>query len=250
MSRTAAILITGCNGGIGQALCQTFSAAGYATIGTDIHDRAQAACDHYVQCDLSTLCDDPATQAMLRDAVLRAAAIYPSALTGVINNAAVQVTAPLASLDVADFVKTQKVNAVAPFILAKLFEQPLRAARGTIVNIGSIHSRLTKPGFAAYSTSKAALAGLTRALALEFGSDVTVNSISPAATRTEMLLDGFRNSPEKYDELASFHPAGRIGDPREVAELALFLFSPGARFITGADLAIDGGIAGRLHDPD
>lgn len=250
MSRTAAILITGCNGGIGQALCQTFETAGYWVIGTDVHTQPQAACQSYIQCDLSALCEETFRQRALFDSVTQVICQLPSGLAGLINNAAVQITSPLFQLEVEAFLASQKVNVVAPFVLAKLFEVPLRAAQGTIVNIGSIHSRLTKPGFAAYSTSKAGLAGLTRALAIEFAGDVTVNTISPAATRTEMLMDGFRDAPAKYSELASFHPAGRIAEPEEIAKLALFLFSPAARFITGADLAIDGGIAGRLHDPE
>jgi NAD(P)-dependent dehydrogenase (short-subunit alcohol dehydrogenase family) len=138
---------------------------------------------------------------------------------------------------------------VAPFVLAKLFEELLRKARGSIINIGSIHSKLTKSRFCAYSTSKAALSGLTRALALEFSGEVNVNVILPGATRTAMLLAGFSEQPEKYQELESFQPVGRIAEPEEIAHLALFLCSDNARCITGADFPIDGGIGGCLHDP-
>ncbi len=249
MDKRKIVLVTGCNGGIGKALCREFSAAGYLVFGTDMHAERNVDCDRYLSCDLSSLAFDTTAQRRFQDAVSSMADEQSAALAAIINNAAVQITGSLEELSVADFQLCQQVNVVAPFVLAKLFDVPLRQAKGTMINIGSIHSRLTKPAFAAYSTSKAALSGLTRALALEYSGEVTVNTISPAATRTEMLLAGFKGQPEKYNELASCHPVGRIAEPEEIAYLALFLCSENARFITGADFPIDGGIGGRLHDP-
>ena len=100
-----------------------------------------------------------------------------------------------------------------------------------------------------YAVSKSALAGLTRSLSLEFGSAVRVNTISPAATATPMLLAGFEGSPKKLDTLSDYHPIGRIAEPEEIARVALFLTSEGASFITGADLRVDGGISSCLSDP-
>lgn len=117
------------------------------------------------------------------------------------------------------------------------------------MNIASVHSTVTKPGFVSYSTSKAALVGLTRSLAIDLGSRVRVNAICPAATATPMLLAGFDGHPEALKELANVHPLERIAKPEEVAQVALFLASPQASFITGASILVDGGISGRLHDP-
>lgn len=243
------VLITGCNGGIGKALCQEFNAAGYLVVGTDLHTEGKSECDRYLSCDLAALASDGVIQAWLRDTVSDFVDERSAKLKAIINNAALQIIGSLEELSVSNFQLCQQVNVTAPFVLAKLFANSLRHAKGSFINIGSIHSKLTKPDFCAYSTSKAALSGLTRALALEFSGEVTVNTISPSATKTDMLLDGFKGREEKYDELASYHPAGRIAEPEEIARLALFLCSENARFITGADLPIDGGIGGRLHDP-
>lgn len=242
-------LITGCNGGIGSALCAEFRAAGYVVIGSDLHPHATADCDFYLQTDLSSLVSDEAVRRRFHTELLELVAKHSRGLRALINNAALQVVRPVCDLEVQDFVRSQQVNVVAPYTLARMFEQPLRQSKGSIVNIGSVHARLSKSGFCAYSTSKAALSALGRALALEFGEEVTVNTILPAATRTEMLADGFKSHPEKLAELAAFHPVGRIAEPKEIAKLALYLNSGDARFITGADIPIDGGIGGRLHDP-
>jgi NAD(P)-dependent dehydrogenase (short-subunit alcohol dehydrogenase family) len=101
-----------------------------------------------------------------------------------------------------------------------------------------------------YATSKAALVGLTRALAVDLGSRVRVNAINPAAVATPMLLDGFKGKEALYAALGGMHPLGRIAEPAEIAQVALFLASRKAAFITGAAFDVDGGILSRLHDPD
>jgi NAD(P)-dependent dehydrogenase (short-subunit alcohol dehydrogenase family) len=108
---------------------------------------------------------------------------------------------------------------------------------------------LTKPNFSAYATSKSALEGLTRALAVELGSSVRVNAIAPAAIETPMLQAGFEGNPDGLTQLANHHPSGRLGQAGEVAQLAHFIAQFPSRFLNGAVLGLDGGIAARLHDP-
>lgn len=249
MGNKIVALVTGCNGGIGKSLCQEFGAAGYLVIGTDRQAVSEADCDLYLCCDLIELASDGVTRKRFQEDVGEFVANQSALLKAVINNAAYQVVMPLSKLSAVEFNSSQQINVIAPYVLAQLFDTLLRKSSGSIVNIGSIHVRLTKPGFCAYSTSKAALSGLTRALALEFSSEVTVNTILPAATKTDMLVAGFSEHPDKFAELESCHPAGRIANPGEIAKLALFLCSDAARFITGAEVPIDGGIGVRLHDP-
>ena len=166
-----------------------------------------------------------------------------------INNAALQIIKPFKDLSTNDFLISHIVNSIAPFSMVKCFEDQLNKSNGSIVNIGSIHSKLTKPGFCAYSTSKASLSGLTRALAVEISKKITINAISPAAVRTEMLVKGFEKYPKKYKDLKDFHPVGRIANPEEIAKLAIFLCIDNPGFITGSEISIDGGIGSRLHDP-
>jgi NAD(P)-dependent dehydrogenase (short-subunit alcohol dehydrogenase family) len=125
----------------------------------------------------------------------------------------------------------------------------LEKAKGSVVNIASIHAVATKPGFVCYATSKAALVGMTRALAVDLGPRVRINAINPAATATPMLLAGFEGKAKQFEELSKMHPLERIAQPWEVAKTAIYLASDDASFITGSVLHIDGGIGGRLHDP-
>lgn len=241
--------ITGIDGGIGSAVNQAFKDDGYKVIGLGRRSESSVVCDLYISCDLAELVLNEDEQSTLFDQVAQYLFEHNFHLKALINNAAFQVVKPLNKLSINEFHSTLQVNVSAPFLLAKLFSQQLKDAKGTVVNIGSIHSKLTKPGFCAYSTSKAALAGLTRGLALELAPEVTVNMVSPAATATEMLKDGFRAHPEKLKYLEACHPLGRIADPMEVAKAVLFLCSQDSSFMTGSDISIDGGIGGRLHDP-
>ena len=94
-------------------------------------------------------------------------------------------------LSASDWHETMAVNLLAPVAISRALLPELKRQHGSIVHIGSIHSQLTKPGFTAYATSKAALAGLTRAMAVELGGSVRVNAIEPAAIATPMLAAGF-----------------------------------------------------------
>lgn len=241
-----AVLITGANGGIGQSLCSEFRAAGWWVIGTDRQPDASIAAP-YLAFDLERVVADGGTRASLREAVLSACAGRP--LKALVNNAAVQLTASVDALKAEDLQRSLAVNVAAPCLLCQLFLPELEAARGSIVSIGSVHARVTKPGFVSYATSKAALAGLTRAMAVDLGGRVRVNLVQPGAVATAMLASGFAHRPGVMDELARCHPAGRIGKPAEVARAALFLASDGAEFITGSVLDVDGGVGLRLHDP-
>lgn len=166
-----------------------------------------------------------------------------------INHAAVQLLGGGESLSVADWHRTLDVNLLAPFVLTQGLLPQLEGARGSVINISSIHARLTKANFVAYATSKAALSGMTRAMAVDLGGRVRVNAIEPAAIATDMLKAGFAGQPEQYAQLQACHPQERIGTPEEVAALALAMADGDLRFLHGACIGMDGGISGRLHDP-
>jgi NAD(P)-dependent dehydrogenase (short-subunit alcohol dehydrogenase family) len=243
-----AVIITGAAGGIGQALVQEFNAGGYAVLATDIAPKPDdLPCAHYEQCDLARTVDDEA-YANAIFANLRTA-LNGKPLTGLINNAAVQILGPVAQLDRAAWRKTLDVNLLAPFLWSQAFLPELEAASGSILNISSIHAKLTKPEFVAYATSKAALSGMTRAMAVEIGARVRVNAIEPAAIETEMLKAGFAECPDLYQRLIDFHPSNRIGNPSGLAKLALMHFTHKDAFWNGACIGFDGGIVNRIHDP-
>lgn len=247
MSDQQAVIITGSSGGIGQGLCRIFANAGYYVVGVDIVPKENDWSDSFVQCDLSRLvAEDKAASALFTELK---EALAERSLTTLINNAAIQIVKPTLDLTLADWEQSLNVNVLAAFVLSQGVIPELKEEGGNIINIGSIHARLTKPKFVAYATSKAALEGMTRAMAVDLGPDVRVNAISPAAIETEMLKDGFRANKKGLSDLAAHHPSGSIGKPEEIAELALFLASERAQFMTGEIVNIDGAISARLHDP-
>lgn len=229
-------VITGCAGGIGGALCARFRAAGYDVSGLDIRDCSGACADH-VTADLRELSD-------LQSIATR----FPD-IAVLINNAAVQRLGGTAEISTDDWSDTLAVNLTAPLLLTQVFLPALERSHGSVINIASIHASLTKPAFVAYATSKAALVGLTRSMAVDLGGRVRVNAICPAAVDTPMLRAGFEGREDAFAELSAAHPIGRIALPEDVAAIAVFLASDAAAFITGAVLSADGGIGARLHDP-
>ena len=111
-------------------------------------------------------------------------------------------------------------------------------------------SYVTKPKFISYATTKAGLEGLTRSLAVDIGSAVRVNMISPAAIDTPMLRASFNNNNEAYNELEKFHPTNSIGHADEIALIILSILNRDLSFLNGSIINLDGGIGSRLHDPN
>ena len=239
-----AVIITGAAGGIGQALVAAFEAARWKVVSSD---RTALARPHHVVGDLAACADPDHPEAIRIVAALCAAS--GGQLKALVHNAAHQAVKPSAALTAADWQQTLAVNLLAPFWLSMAFCDELERNAGSVLAVSSIHERLTKPGFVAYATSKAALSGMVRALAVDLGGRVRVNALCPAAIATPMLLAGFEGRDAAYRQLESHHPSARIGTPQEVAATALFVCSDAASFINGACLDISGGIGARLHDP-
>lgn len=238
-------LISGASGGIGQALCAGFRNSGYYVIATDLEESG-ANWDQFIKADLKQLCGD---QAALNDFISKLK-LQNNELRVLVNNAALQKLNSTEHVSYDEWLEVNQVNVAAPFFLTQALLPNLEKGNGSVINIGSVHAHATKSKFITYATSKSALNGLTRALAVDLGSRVRVNSINPAAVATPMLMEGFSGKEEKYELLASMHPVGRIGIPEDVAKLALFLASEEAAFITGTEMNMDGGVLSRLHDPD
>ena len=241
-------IITGAAGSIGQATVRVFEQAGYAVIATDRSDLPEnLPCKHFMQVDLQKSVTNEDYAKELFTEIRKQLDGAP--LKVLVNNAATQILGKVENLTRNDWRTTLDVNLLAPFFWTQAFLPELGAAGGSVINISSIHARLTKREFAAYATSKAALSGLTRSLALEVGDRIRVNAIEPAAIDTAMLRAGFEEDSESFTDLKRYHPTQKIGTPEEVAKLALSLASDELPFMNGATIQLDGGIGGCLHDP-
>lgn len=239
------VLVTGCSGGIGQSICKCFHNEGLNVIGVDL-DSPFGFVNEFLHVDLETLVSEKALDDFK---ALVEKALGESELIGVVNNAALQVVTPIHEMRIDQLTKSLQVNCVAAFGVIKALLDILVKGRGAVINIGSIHARLTKPHFMAYATSKAALEGMTRALAVELGNKLRVCGISPAAIETDMLRRGFTEDEAAFLRLAECHPTQVLGTPEEIARLALLLLKEKLPFINGSIIAIDGGVGSVLHDP-
>ena len=235
------LLLTGASRGIGHATVIRFSSAGWRVITCSRHPFPEecpwgAGPEDHIQVDLS---DEGNT--------MEAIAEIKSRLTGgelhaLVNNAAISPKAEdgkrLGSLDTTTDVWRQvfRVNFFAPIMLARGLMEELRAAKGSVVNVTSIAGSRVHPfAGAAYATSKAALASLTREMASDFGRlGIRVNAIAPGEIDTAILSPG-------TDKIVEQIPLQRLGTPDEVAKIIYVLCTETSSYVNGAEIHINGG---------
>jgi NAD(P)-dependent dehydrogenase (short-subunit alcohol dehydrogenase family) len=159
-----------------------------------------------------------------------------------INNAGINIRKPLTDFTLEEWNSVIDTNLTSVFLMCRAFVPHMKShGYGRILNMTSTMSHVSLPLRSAYSSSKAALLGLTRALALELAPEaITVNGISPGPFATEMNTALIEN-PEVNRQFLSKVPLGRWGKVEEIGQLALYLCSEDAGFVTGTDVLIDGG---------
>jgi NAD(P)-dependent dehydrogenase (short-subunit alcohol dehydrogenase family) len=247
-------VVTGAHGGIGRATVGALAEAGAQVIATDLQaDCELADCARYLPLDVT----DPQGWAALAETITRDF----GHLDALVHNAGLSVVTKFEDTPLAEFHRVNAVN-VDSVILGTQALLPLLIAGGkarkggaSVVNVSSVGGLRGAPFNAAYCTSKAAVAMLTKCMGAEFsalGYPVRVNSVHPGGIDTGMLTGIFQRyvdlgfMPDVQTAItgtAARHPIGRMGQPEEIAAGIVFLCSPGASFMTCDELVIDGGFA-------
>jgi NAD(P)-dependent dehydrogenase (short-subunit alcohol dehydrogenase family) len=237
-------IVTGGGSGIGFAIAESFVQAGIRTIiigrNKEKLDRAQENLGplcHTFCCDLSDLAAiPPMVQQLINDF---------GAVDILVNNAGINLKKEFTDVTDAEFSAILTTNVAAVFALSReVVKHMLERAQGVIINISSMASQYGLPKVIAYTASKAAIEGMTKAMAVELSpKGIRVACIAPGFIATEMSAKALNNDPERKAKVLSRTPMGALGTPADIGSAALFLSSDAARYITGVVLRVDGGNA-------
>ncbi|HJC73130.1 MAG TPA: SDR family oxidoreductase [Candidatus Ruthenibacterium merdavium] len=222
MFQNKVAVVTGGAKGIGKAIAEEFRKEGAKVCVIDLLEN-----DGYV--------GDLAEQAVLEDFARKVIAEHGH-VDYLINNA-LPLMKGMSECTYEEFNYALRVGVTAPFYLAKLFA-PHFAPGAAIVNISSSRDRMSQPQTESYTAAKGGISALTHALAVSFAGKVRVNSVSPGWIDTSYAI---YEGPD-----AAQHPAGRVGNPLDIAHMVLYLCSAKAGFITGEDICIDGGMTRQM----
>jgi NAD(P)-dependent dehydrogenase (short-subunit alcohol dehydrogenase family) len=228
-------LVTGASGNIGRGIARRLAEAGARIV---VHYHRDVSSARQLADEIGS---DAVVQARLDDARAIDTIFADHRPTLVVNNAAAQPVASLADLSLDDWRSVLSTNLDGPFLVVQRAARAWRDKGGAIVNIASIEGSDPAAGHAHYATSKAGLLMFTRAAALEYGGQgIRVNCVSPGLIDHEGLADEWPEGVERWRQRA---PLGRLGTAKDVADAVLFLLSPAARWISGTNLVVDGGMS-------
>jgi NAD(P)-dependent dehydrogenase (short-subunit alcohol dehydrogenase family) len=246
-------LVTGGAQGIGRAIVEKFAREGARVSFLDLEERAGAAAAReageggsaveFIRADVTR---EAEVAAAVGEVVRRA-----GRLDVLVNNAGVNAYADATEMTEAEWDAVFAVDLKGAWLCAKHALPAMKRVRGgSIVNIASIHASLTIAGMFPYAAAKSGLVGLTRSLALDHApANIRVNAVLPGWTRTRLVEEWFRKQPDPAEaerRVLAVHPLGRLATPMEVANLVAFVASDEASAITGATLAVDGGLGARF----
>jgi NAD(P)-dependent dehydrogenase (short-subunit alcohol dehydrogenase family) len=233
-------LVTGGASGIGEAVCRVLASAGALVTIADIdRDRAERLAAELPgsAVRIFDITDEPSVFAALAD--------FPG-LEILVNNAGIGLVGSIEETETADFERLLRVNVEGMYLVTKAAIPKLLAARGSVVNIGSVAGLVAVKRRFAYCATKGAVVAMSRQLAIEYAGRLRVNCVCPGTVDTpfvEAYLEKYhKHEKEKVRaELDQRQPVGRLGRPDEVAHMVLYLCSPEAEFVTGSIVTIDGG---------
>ena len=231
-------IVTGGSTGIGRAIAETYLDHGATVVianrSPDTGRETAAALDcEFVQCDVSAY--DQVT------ALVEATVKEYGRLDVVVNNAGIGRTGSIEEMDLDDWHDVLDVNLTGTMYGTRAALPHLKATDGCVINVGSIYGLVAGPNATAYAAAKAAVANLTRSVAVDYADEgVRVNGICPGFVETPMTAEAFE-ADEFYEYVRGSTPMGRVAQPEEIAGIALFLASDAASYVTGVNVPVDGG---------
>jgi NAD(P)-dependent dehydrogenase (short-subunit alcohol dehydrogenase family) len=235
-------IVTGAAQGIGKAIVERYVAAGAKVVLADTQVEKGSAIAAglgenclFVECDVGD-------KAAVESLVSRTVAHFGTVDIAVCN-AGISHSADFLDLEEEQFDRVLRVNLKGPFLLGQAAARHMaKAGGGTIINMSSINAVVASPHIVPYVVSKGGLNALTRVMALGLAPHgIRVNAIGPGSIDTEQLASIIGNDEEALRKIMARTPLGRLGRPEEIAEIALFLATPSASYITGQTIYADGG---------
>jgi len=250
--KNRAVVITGSGSGIGRACAIAFANEGANIIVADIQPEAAEETVRQIHATGGTAfacLADVSKQASVALLVDKTIKTYGKIDT-LLNNAAIQVNKTIEDTSFDEWNTQMSVNVGGVFLCSKLFLPFLRLTKGSIINMSSVNGYFVEPSCAGYCTTKAAIIGLTKAMAIDHGHEgIRVNCICPGyidAGLAEGYFQSQANPAQARVDAGKLHALWRIGKPEEVAQVAIFLASDGASFVTGSAYVVDGGFGSGL----
>jgi glucose 1-dehydrogenase len=242
------VLITGAASGIGLALAHILARIPGARSQLMLVDRDESRLNEAAESLRGSAASVISRVADLADAEAPARLVEEAGrqfggLDGIASNAGIIQSAPLTQLEPAEFDRIFAINARATWLLGKAAHPLLKESRGSIVATASLSAEHPTPPLGAYSASKAALVMLVQQMAVEWGPDgIRCNCVSPGPTLTAMTAEAYSNPKLKQQREANI-PLRRLGRPEDIANAIAFLMSPEGAYISGVNLAVDGGMS-------
>jgi 2-keto-3-deoxy-L-fuconate dehydrogenase len=233
-------LVTGGASGIGEAICRVFTEAGASVLIADINKDQSEALALELPGAAAVSCD------ITDEASVKTAFAGIDRLDILVNNAGIGMVGSVEETDLSDLQRLFRVNVEGTFLVTKHAVPLLTAARGAIVNIGSVAGLVGIKKRFAYCATKGAVVAMTKQLAVEYPTEFRVNCICPGTVDTP-FVESYLEKYHKHEkeqvraQLNQRQPVGRLGKPMEIAKLALYLSSEEAAFVTGSIVTIDGG---------